>query len=109
MKDVSPLKTGLGLMRIHLHPKASWRAVLIAFLTSVLWVFCHLSHLLNRDNQLVQITKNGLQSNSAYFVRIGNQLGINYFSGYYPIPSSPARATNSYPPRQLQFALRTSF
>jgi hypothetical protein len=72
-------------------------------------LICESFNLLNRDNKLVQITENGLQSNSAYFVKMSNQLGINYFPGHYQIATSPFRATNSYPPRQLQLALRTSF
>ena len=66
-------------------------------------------NVLNRDNKLVQITEDGLQSDAAYFVRISNQLGINYFPGHYQIPSNPVRITNSYPPREIQLALRMSF
>ncbi len=66
-------------------------------------------NLLNRDNKLVQITEDGLDSNTAYFVKMSNQLGINYFPGHYQIPASPVRILNSYPPRQLQFALKMSF
>ena len=66
-------------------------------------------NLLNRDNKLVTITEDGLETNTAYFVKISNQLGINYFPGHYQIPTSPFKATNSYPPRQIQLALRTTF
>ena len=66
-------------------------------------------NLLNRDNQLVQISENGLQSDTAYFVKISNQLGINYFPGHYQVPSSLLRITNSYPPREIQLALRLSY
>jgi len=66
-------------------------------------------NLLNRDNKLVTITEDGLQSDSAYFVKISNQLGINYFPGHFQIPSSPFTLTNSYPPRQIQLALRMTF
>jgi Carboxypeptidase regulatory-like domain/TonB dependent receptor len=66
-------------------------------------------NLLNRDNQLVQITEDGLESSSAYFVKISNQLGINYFPGHFQIPSSPFTITNSYPPRQVQLAVRMTF
>ncbi len=48
-------------------------------------------NLLNRDNKRVQITEDGLQSNTAQFVKISNELGINYFPGHYQIPTkSPA-------------------
>lgn len=66
-------------------------------------------NLLNRENKLVEITENGLESDTAYFVKISNQLGINYFPGHYQIPSNVMRLTNSYPPRQLQLALRVGF
>lgn len=66
-------------------------------------------NMLNRDNKLVEVTEDGLQTDTAYFVKVSNQLGINYFPGYYQIPSNPVKATNSYPPRQVQLALRTSF
>jgi TonB-dependent receptor-like protein len=66
-------------------------------------------NLLNRDNKLVTITEDGLETNTAYFVKISNQLGINYLPGHYQIPSSPFKITNSYPPRQIQLALRTTF
>jgi Carboxypeptidase regulatory-like domain/TonB dependent receptor-like, beta-barrel len=64
---------------------------------------------LNRDNKLVTITEDGLQTDTAYFVKISKELGINYFPGHYQIPSSPFQITNSYPPRQIQLALRTTF
>ncbi|MGH9499462.1 MAG: TonB-dependent receptor [Terriglobales bacterium] len=66
-------------------------------------------NLLNRDNKLVTITEDGLKSNSTYFLRISNKLGINYFPGHFQVPSSPGQAVNSYPPRQIQFALKMSF
>jgi len=66
-------------------------------------------NLLNRDNQLVTITENGLQSDSAYFVKISNELGINYFPGHYQIPSNPVSITNSFPPREIQLALRMTY
>jgi len=66
-------------------------------------------NLLNRDNKLVTITEDGLVSNSTYFVQISNKLGINYFPGHFQTPASPLRALNSYPPRQVQFALKLTF
>jgi len=63
-------------------------------------------NLLNRDNQRVTITEDGLQSDTAYFVQISNKLGINYFPGHFQIPRNPVRATDAYAPRQLQFAVR---
>ncbi len=66
-------------------------------------------NLLNRDNKRVLITQNGLQTESAYFVRISNQLGINYYPGHFQIPSNPLQTTNSYAPRQIQLALKMTF
>jgi hypothetical protein len=66
-------------------------------------------NLLNRNNGLVQITEDGLESNTAYFVKISNQLGINYFPGHYQVPSNPLKIMNSYPPRQIQLALRMTY
>jgi hypothetical protein len=67
------------------------------------------SNLMNRDNKRVLITQNGLQTESAYFVRISNQLGINYYPGHFQIPRNPLQATNSYAPRQIQLALKMIF
>jgi hypothetical protein len=66
-------------------------------------------NVLNHNNKLVDITENGLQSESAYFVKMDTELGINYYPGHYQIPSSPFQVTNSYPPRQVQVALRLNF
>ena len=66
-------------------------------------------NLLNRDNKRVQVTEDGLQSNTAYFSKIGTQLGINYFPGHYQIPRNPLQATNAYAPRQVQLALKMIF
>jgi hypothetical protein len=66
-------------------------------------------NLLNHDNKLVEITENGLQTESAYFVKMDTELGMNYYPGHYQIPTSPFQATNSYPPREMQLALRLTF
>jgi hypothetical protein len=66
-------------------------------------------NLFNRDNGLVQITEDGLQSNTAYFVKMSQQLGINYYPGHYQIPSNPLKINNSFAPRQVQLALRMSY
>ncbi len=66
-------------------------------------------NLLNRDNKLVTITENGLQSDTAYFVKMFTPLGIQYYPGHYQVPSSSVQVLNSYPPRQIQLALKMSF
>ncbi len=66
-------------------------------------------NLLNRDNKLVTITENGLTSDSVYFEKISTQIGINYFPGHFQVPTNPVAATNSFPPRQVQLALKLAF
>jgi hypothetical protein len=66
-------------------------------------------NLLNRDNKRVLITENGLRSDSAYFVKISNELGVNYYPGHFQIPRNPLAATNAYAPRQVQLALKMIF
>jgi hypothetical protein len=66
-------------------------------------------NLLNRDNKRVLVTEDGLQSNVAYFVKISDQLGINYYPGHFQIPRNPLQATNAYAPRQVQMALKMIF
>jgi hypothetical protein len=60
----------------------------------------------NRDNQRVQISAGGLQTNSVSFIKNTTKLGINYYPGHYQIPSNPARATDSFSPRQIQFGAK---
>ena len=43
-------------------------------------------NLLNRDNQRVQITQDGFQSNSAQFVQTDKTIGINIFPAQYRVP-----------------------
>jgi hypothetical protein len=66
-------------------------------------------NLLNRNNKRVLVTEDGLHSNTAYFVKIGDKLGINYYPGHYQIPRNPLQATNAYAPRQVQLALKMIF
>jgi hypothetical protein len=66
-------------------------------------------NLLNRDNKPVLITQDGLESDTAYFVKISNELGVNYYPGHFQIPSNPLQATNSYAPRQVQLGLKMIF
>jgi len=66
-------------------------------------------NLFNQDNPRVLVTENGFEGNSAYFVKVSNQLGINYFPGHYQIPGSFLKTIDSYPPRQVQLALRLSY
>ena len=55
------------------------------------------------------ITQDGLESDTAYFVKISNELGVKYYPGDFQIPRNPLQATNSYAPRQVQLALKMIF
>jgi hypothetical protein len=66
-------------------------------------------NLLNRDNQRVNITDNGLQTDVVQFLETTKRLGFVYFPAHYRVPTSLSRATNAFAPRQLQFALRLTF
>lgn len=66
-------------------------------------------NLFNRDNKMVQVTEDGMESDTSYFVKMSTQLGINYYPGHFQIASNPLKLTNSYPPRQIQLALRLTF
>jgi hypothetical protein len=63
-------------------------------------------NMFNRDNQRVQITDDGFQSNGVQFVQTTKHIGINYFPAHYRFPANFLRATNAYAPRQVQFAFR---
>ena len=66
-------------------------------------------NLLNRDNQQVVVTDNGLQTDVVQFIQSTKKLGFVTFPGYYQVPTSLSRATNAFAPRQMQFALRLNF
>jgi len=66
-------------------------------------------NLLNRDNQQVTVTDNGLQTDVVQFIQSTKKLGFVKFPAYYQVPTSLTRATNAFAPRELQFALRLSF
>ncbi len=63
-------------------------------------------NLFNRDNQRVQITQDGFESNAAQFVQTSKTIGINIFPAQYRVPSTFLRATDAYAPRQIQLALK---
>jgi hypothetical protein len=66
-------------------------------------------NLLNRDNKRVLITEDGLETDTAYFEKISNEIGVNYYPGHFQIPSNPLQPTSSFSPRQMQLALRMTF
>ena len=66
-------------------------------------------NLLNRDNKRVLITQNGLETDTSYFEKISNEIGVNYFPGHFQIPRNPLQPTSSFSPRQVQLALKMTF
>lgn len=66
-------------------------------------------NLLNRDNQQVTVTDNGLQTDVVQFIQSTKTIGFVKFPAYYQVPTSLTRATNAFAPREMQFALRLSF
>ena len=66
-------------------------------------------NLFNRDNQRVQITDDGFQSNVDSFVPLDKQIGISYFPAHYRRPANFLKATDAYAPRQVQVALKLTF
>ncbi len=66
-------------------------------------------NLLNRDNKRVLITEDGLETETAYFEKISNEIGVNYYPGHFQIPSNPLQPTSSFSPRQVQLALKMIF
>jgi hypothetical protein len=66
-------------------------------------------NLLNRDNKRVLITENGLETDTAYFEKVSNEIGVNYYPGHFQIPSNPLQPTSSFSPRQVQLALKMTF
>ncbi len=63
-------------------------------------------NLLNRDNKRYETGEQGFQSTSVEFIKIGKELGINYFPAYFQSPASPAKANAAFAPRQLQFEMK---
>ena len=66
-------------------------------------------NLLNRDNKRVLITENGLETDTAYFEKVSNELEVNYYSGHFQIPRNPLQPTSSFSPRQVQLAVKMTF
>jgi len=63
-------------------------------------------NLLNRDNQRVAITSNGLVANATTFVQSSVTANIAPFPGYYQLPNNFTKPNAAYAPRQIQLALK---
>jgi len=66
-------------------------------------------NLLNRDNQRVTITSNGLINNATTFVTNSVTANIAPYPGYYELPTNFMKPTAAYAPRQVQLSLKFVF
>jgi hypothetical protein len=66
-------------------------------------------NLLNRDNQRVAITSNGLTTNASTFVQNSATVGIAPYPGYYQLPQNFLKPNAAYAPRQVQLGLKFTF
>jgi hypothetical protein len=82
---------------IHLHERYKINLVAESF------------NLLNRDNQRVSITSNGLIANASTFVQSSVTANIAPYPGYYNLPSNFMKPNAAYAPRQIQLALKFVF
>jgi hypothetical protein len=63
-------------------------------------------NLLNRDNQRVAITSNGLVANATTFVQNSATVGVAPYPAYYEQPQNFLKPNAAYAPRQVQLALK---
>ncbi len=63
-------------------------------------------NLLNRDNQRVSITSNGLVANATTFVQSSTTANIAPYPGYYQLPTNFLKPNAAYAPRQIQLSLK---
>lgn len=66
-------------------------------------------NLLNRDNQRVAITSNGMVANASTFVQSSVTANIAPYPGYYQLPKNFMKPNAAYAPRQVQLALKFVF
>src|SRR5579863_654981 len=63
-------------------------------------------NLLNRDNQRVAITSNGMVASASTFVQSSVTANIAPYPGYYELPGNFMKPNAAYSPRQVQLALK---
>jgi len=63
-------------------------------------------NLLNRDNQRVSLTSNGLVANATTFVQSSVTANIAPYPGYYQLPTNFLKPNAAYAPRQIQLSLK---
>ena len=66
-------------------------------------------NLLNRDNQRVAITSNGMVATATTFVQSSVAANIAPYPGYYQLPTNFMKPNAAYAPRQIQLALKFVF
>ena len=66
-------------------------------------------NLLNRDNQRVAITSNGLTTTASTFVQSSVTAGVATYPGYYQLPNNFMKPNAAYAPRQVQLAVKVVF
>jgi len=66
-------------------------------------------NLLNRDNQRVTITSNGLVATSSTFVQSSVTTGVPTYPGYYQLPNNFMKPNAAFAPRQVQLSLKVVF
>jgi hypothetical protein len=66
-------------------------------------------NLLNRDNQRVTITSNGLVSSASTFVQSSVTANIAPYPGYYELPGDFTKPNAAYAPRQIQLSAKFIF
>jgi hypothetical protein len=66
-------------------------------------------NLLNRDNQRVTITSNGMVNSATTFVTNSVTANVAPYPGYYQLPGNFMRPTAAYSPRQVQLSMKFIF
>ena len=66
-------------------------------------------NLLNRDNQRVAITSNGMVASASTFVQSYVTTNTAPYPGYYELPGNFMKPNAAYSPRQVQLALKLVF
>ncbi len=66
-------------------------------------------NLLNRDNQRVAITSNGMVATASTFVQSSVTANLAPYPGYYQLPNNFMKPNAAYAPRQVQLALKFVF
>jgi len=66
-------------------------------------------NLLNRDNQRVAITSNGMMASASTFVQSAVTPNLAPYPGYYKLPNNFMKPNAAYAPRQIQLAVKFVF